>query len=42
MKDATASRTSLLVTGLLGFDGFTVLATGEVGGKLELLIETTT
>jgi hypothetical protein len=37
MKDATAS----LDAALLGLDGFVVLATAEVGGELELLVETT-
>jgi hypothetical protein len=41
MEDATASMTAALVTGLLGFDGFSVVATAELGGEAELLIETT-
>ena len=41
MEDATASVPAALVTGLLGLDGFAVLATAEVDGELELLVETT-
>jgi transposase len=41
MQDATASLTAVRIAGLLGLDGFTVLAAVEVGGELELLIETT-
>jgi transposase len=37
MGDATAS----LNAALLGLDGFVVVATAEVGGELELLVETT-
>jgi transposase len=41
MLDATASMMAAPETGLLGLDGFTVLAAVEVAGELELLIETT-
>ena len=41
MQDATASMTAVRIAGLLGLDGFIVLAAVEVGGELELLIETT-
>src|SRR3712207_9180798 len=37
MGDATAS----LNAALLGLDGFVVVSTAEIGGELELLIETT-
>ena len=37
MGDATAR----LDAALLGLDGFVVVATAEVGGELELLVETT-
>jgi transposase len=37
MGDATAS----LNAALLGLDGFVVVTTAEVGGELELLVETT-
>jgi transposase len=41
MADATASMTAAPEAGLLGLDGFTVLTAVEIGGELELLIETT-
>jgi transposase len=41
MQDATALMSAVPEAGLLGLDGFTVLAAVEVTGELELLVETT-
>lgn len=41
MLEASASGNAALVTGLLGLDEFTVLASAEFDGELELLVEAT-
>src|SRR2546423_11393554 len=41
MTDATASLDAALTAGLLGLGEFVVLGHAEVGGELELLVETT-